>query len=147
MAINQCAPCSDPCYQSAAANSKYSFYSAVLNILCSMYQGSFPTTVGRINGNYTGANQTFVAAQGAGKVIRVRSLLVGTEDANTDWQVFSRSAGNVNTALTPNYDYLSNAGMVGVNPDGWFESLPNEALVITTSGGAVDLLGTYIVRG
>lgn len=96
----------------------------------------------RINGTFTGANQSVVAAPGAGKKIVIRSLYIGVEDANTDAQFHSRT-GTTNTAVGPNLDYLANAGAV-LPPDevGWFETLPNQALVITSNGN-VDLLGTY----
>lgn len=147
MAINTCAPCTDPCYRSAAPNSELSFRSAVIEILCSIYTAQNPdsSVLSRINGNYNGTEQVVVAGQ-AGKKIRVRSLVVGTEDANTDWRFLSKGAGAA-TAISPNLDYLNNAGAVlNDNPAGWFETIAGEGLVVTTSA-PVDLLGTVQIIG
>ncbi len=149
MAVNLCKPCSDPCVRSAAVNTEEGFRAAILNILCSALTAEIPdeSSIARIAGTYTGSNQVVLAAPGAGKIYVVRLLRATTEDTNTDFQFFSRTAGGVNTAIGPNSDYIANAG--DVLPDsklGWFATKPNESLVVTTSGGAVDLLGAAEIR-
>lgn len=145
MPINDCDPCSSQCINSAWTNND-TFKDTVLKILCGLLKTQSPTAITRINGTYTGTNQEVLAAPGAGFKIRVRSLYAQTEDANTDVQLNSRTGGGVNTAVGPNLDFLSNAGAVlPVNADGWFECGDNCSLVVTTTGGAVDLLGTAII--
>lgn len=142
MAINDCDPCSSQCIASAWTNND-TFKDTILKILCGILKNQSPTLVTRINGTYTGTNQQVLAAPGAGFKIVVRSLYVQTEDVNTDVQFNSRTIGGVNTAVGPNFDFLSNAGAVlPVNGDGWFVCGDNCSLVVTTTGGAVDLLGS-----
>lgn len=144
MALNVCYPWLDQCLF-GYANTESGFRFAVLQMMAAQLRLQYPDELGRINGTFNGANQEIVPAAGVGLKTRVRTFFVNTGDANTDWQVFSRTGGGVNTAVTPNYDFLNNAGvMAGVNTDGWFESGDNESLVIT-SNNPVDVLGTYVI--
>lgn len=98
--------------------------------------------LGRINGTFNGANQTVVAAPGAGKKIVVRSLVISVEDSPTDVQFNSRT-GTTNTSVGPTWDIAANAtAVLPVDEEGWFEALTNQALVVT-SNGPVDIIGTY----
>lgn len=140
-----CNPCHEQCV-SAAHNTELSFRATVIAILCSIANKVAPASSLRFNltSANPATNEVVIAAPGAGKKLRVRSLYAQVQDANTDVQFFSRTGGGVNTAVGPNFDYLNNAGVVlPLNEDGWFECADNCSLVVTTTGGAVDLLGTY----
>jgi hypothetical protein len=100
--------------------------------------------LGRIKGTYNGSNQSVVAAPGAGKKIVVKALVISVEDAGTDVQFNSRT-GTTNTLVGPNLDFAANnLAVLPYTSDGWFETLANQALVITSTGNT-DLLGTYRV--
>lgn len=143
-----CDVCSSQCL-SYAPNQERDYRHAMLSAMCKLISGQSPNlaSLGRIRmtTNNPATNQSVIAAPGAGKILVVRSLYIGTEDTNVDVQFFSRTGGGVNTLVSPNMDYLANAGAVlPANPDGWIVTLPNESLVVTTTGGAADLLGSYL---
>jgi hypothetical protein len=143
--MDQCDP---RCDLLAAANSNATFKLVALLYLRDMAAAAGVATIpgetfGRINMTTTGiANEAVVAAPGAGKKIVVRSLFGNAGDANADVQFHSRT-GSTNVNITPNFDLLNNGGFVmPSNNDGWFETLENQALVVT-SNAAIDLIGTY----
>ena len=148
MAVDLC-DINDPCVIPAAAyGSEALFRSVLLNALRELVNSaSVPEALlGRfaLTTNDPATNQSILAAPGVGKAYRVRSLSIIAQDANTDVIFNSRSVGNVNTAISPTWDFLNNGGVVlPLNQDGWFQTLENEALVVTTTGGAADLIGTY----
>jgi hypothetical protein len=93
-------------------------------------------------GNYNGTDQSIIATPGLGKRLCVRSLVLSTEDTNTDWRFLSKPTG-ASTAFIPNIDYPSNSGIV-LPPDNtcWFILPENTAWVVTTNN-PVDIFGTY----
>jgi len=149
MTVNRCDPCSDPCMRGSAGYSEAGWLQQIANILCASSAVASPAESNLISfsGTYNGTDQEVVPAQGAGKVIKVRSMIVGTDVSSTDWQLGSKVGAAATVPKTPNFDYLSNAGLVANdNPIGWLRTDANGALVITTSG-PIDLFGTAEVVG
>lgn len=143
MAVNTCSPCSDPCVRNAAGFTEEIFRYYLIQILCSMSEAETPSSSSliRINGTYNGTDQSVLAAPGAGKKYILRSLILGTEASDTSWSLGSKVGTDATVAQSPSFDYLSNAGLVANdNKLGWLETEENAALVIT-SDGDVDLLG------
>ena len=91
----------------------------------------------------TSGNNTLVAAQGAGKKIRVISISV-IAAGDVDFRLEDGAGG---TALTGVMSLAANGGFAwGYNPAGWTEGTANTLLNMEL-GGAVQVSGciTYIV--
>jgi hypothetical protein len=105
---------------------------------------SEPVTTVVLSATSDGDN-TVVAAQGAGKKIRVLGYVLNVNAAGTvTWK-------SASTAKSGAMEFVDGGGMVAPVCDPttgafWFETAANEALIITTAVG-VDALGhvTYLV--
>lgn len=88
-------------------------------------------------------SNAIVAAQGAGKTIRVLAVTVVAAAANS---IRFLSAA---TSISALFALAANGGLVlARNRDGWIETAANEALNLNLSAGtAVGVQLTYVVRG
>lgn len=150
MTADLCDVCYDACARMAAVSTEQGFRQGVMNALClilesvNVTQQRLVPSVTHFQGTYNGTNQAVVDQYNGGGCIRVRSLLVTTEDVDADFKFYSKTSGGVYTAITPNFDFKSNTGVLGgFNPDGWFQTIQGQALYITTSA-PVDMIGSFI---
>ena len=85
-------------------------------------------TLTAISNPSTATTTSVIAAQGAGRVIKVHSCFLVVAGANS--LTFKSDA----TSISGTNALAANGGLVlPHNPEGWFKTAPNEALNLTTT--------------
>lgn len=113
-----------------------------------VYQGTTAKTPATLFANVA-ASQTdsvLLAAQGASNKIRVLQVAVVAGSTATNLTFNSKGAG-AGTAISPLFANAANGGEVlPFSPVGWFDTVANEALTVTTGAGSTTgILVKYVV--
>lgn len=83
-----------------------------------------------------GVTDSVLVAAVPGKSIRVTRLFANGRDAGTSTFTFNSKGGGAGTPISPTFGVPKDGGFVLADSDGWFETLPGEALTVTTGGAS-----------
>ena len=82
-------------------------------------------------------DSVLVAADGAGKRIRVHSVVINQGDTTPSAVTFNSKPAGAGVAIYPPLKAAAQGGFVlNDNDAGWFQTLPGEALTVTTGAGS-----------